>query len=48
MDIYEDEVGTNRVYCTSRMGTIRVYGRQDGGFAVWRQFPYTGSCRFEL
>ena len=31
MDAYETHVGTNHVYCTSRMGTLRVYGRQDGG-----------------
>ena len=46
MDAYETHVGTNRVYCTSRMGTLRVYGRQDGGFSVWKQTPFSGSCRF--
>ena len=30
MDTYEGHVGQNRVYCTSGMGTIRVYGRRDG------------------
>ena len=46
MDTYEGHVGTNRVYCTSRMGTLRVYGRQDGGFSVWKQTAFSGSCRF--
>ncbi len=46
MDTYEGHVGTNRVYCTSRMGTLRVYGRQDGTFSVWKQTNFSGSCRF--
>ncbi len=46
MNTYEGHVGTGRVYCTSRMGTLRVYGRQDGGFAVWKQTAFSGSCRF--
>lgn len=46
MDIYEGHVANGRVYCTSRMGTIRVYGRTDGRFSVWKQTNFSGSCRF--
>lgn len=46
MDIYEPHVAANRMYCTSRMGTLRIYGRRDGRFSVWKQRPFTGSCRF--
>ena len=46
MDIYEPAVGIDRVYCTSRMGTIRIYGSANGDYKIFRQFPYTGSCRF--
>ncbi len=46
MDTYEGHVGTGRVYCTSRMGTLRVYGRRDGRFSVWKQTNFNGSCRF--
>jgi beta-lactamase superfamily II metal-dependent hydrolase len=46
VNAYEEAVGHNRVYCTSRQGTIRVYGRQDGSFTVRRQTPYSGSCKF--
>lgn len=43
---YEQGVGHDRVYCTSRHGTIRVYGREDGTFSVFRQFPSDSSCTF--
>lgn len=46
VEIYEDSVGRDDVYCTSRQGTLRVYGRQDGGFAIYRQFLWDGSCAF--
>lgn len=39
-------VGREDVYCTSRQGTPRVYGRQDGGFVIYRQFLRGGSCAF--
>jgi beta-lactamase superfamily II metal-dependent hydrolase len=46
MDIYEPAVGVSKVYCTSRMGTIRVYGRPNGRYSIHKQFPFSGSCRF--
>ena len=46
VQIYEAAVGDNKVYCTSRQGTIRVYGRRDGGFSVFKQFSHSGSCAF--
>jgi len=46
MDIYEPAVGLNKVYCTSRMGTIRVYGRTDGTSSIFKQERFNGSCRF--
>ena len=45
---YEGAVGQDDVYCTSRQGTIRVYGRRDGRFSIHRQFPYSGSCQFGM
>ena len=27
-------------------GTIRVYGRKDGKFSIWRQGKLNGSCAF--
>ena len=46
MDTYEAHVGTNRVFCTSRMGTIRIYGTCDDRRFVSKQFDFSGSCRF--
>ncbi len=46
VSIYEAAVGQNRVYCTTRQGTIRIYGRRNGSFSVRKQFPYSGSCAF--
>lgn len=46
VDIYEASVGREDLYCTSRQGTLQVYARQDGGFAIHRQFLRGGSCAF--
>jgi len=46
MNIYEPAVGIDRVYCTTRMGTIRIYGWPSGNFRVHKQTPFSGSCRF--
>lgn len=43
---YEDAVGHNRVYCTSRHGTVRVYGFKNGRRRIQRQFRDNGSCTF--
>jgi beta-lactamase superfamily II metal-dependent hydrolase len=43
---YEQAVGHDDVHCTSRHGTIRVYGRQDGTFSVFRQTQSDSSCAF--
>ena len=46
VDAYEQAVGAGRVYCTSRHGTIRVYGRQNGSFSIFKQFQSDSSCAF--
>lgn len=46
MTAYEAAVGENRIYCTSRHGTVRVYGRPNGSFRIFRQSDNEGSCRF--
>ena len=46
VEAYEGVVGRKKVHCTSRHGTVRVYGRRNGNFSVHRQFQHTGSCAF--
>ena len=46
VEAYEQAVGHRRVYCTSRHGTIRVYGRRDGKFSIRRQVQDNSSCAF--
>ena len=43
---YEAAVGHNRVYCTSRHGTVRVYGFKSGRRRIQRQIRDNGSCTF--
>lgn len=45
MDTYEDWVGRHDVHCTSRHGTIRIYGYQTGWHRIYRQTPTGASCR---
>lgn len=46
MDAYEKVVGEDNIHCTSRHGTIRVYGRTDGSHRIFHQFDSDESCRF--
>jgi competence protein ComEC len=46
VEIYEGHVGQDRTYCTQYMGTIRIYGRRDGRFAIYPQFAHSGQCGF--
>lgn len=47
MTIYESAVGTDDIHCTSRHGTIRVYGYADGrSHRIFHQFQSVQSCRF--
>ena len=47
VDAYESAVGHKDVHCTSQHGTVRVYGKKNGKFSVWRQVKDNGSCTFE-
>lgn len=42
-----DSVTNERVYCTNRHGTIRVYGYANGGIVVRRQRLVEKSCAFD-
>ena len=44
---YESEVDEDRVYCTNRHGTIRIYGFPDGRIRVRRQRITNKSCVFD-
>ena len=47
MTIYENAVGADDLHCTSRHGTVRVYGYADGRpHRIFQQFPSDDSCRF--
>jgi beta-lactamase superfamily II metal-dependent hydrolase len=46
IEAYETAVGRAKVHCTSRHGTVRIYGRPNGTFSVSRQFAFAGSCEF--
>jgi len=48
VDAYEAAVGHNRVYCTSRHGTVRVYGYKNGRRRIQKQFKDNASCTFGL
>lgn len=37
----------NRLFCTNRHGTLRIYGYQDGHFTVTRQRPTAKSCTYD-
>lgn len=37
----------DKVYCTNRHGTLRVYGYQDGRSRVYRQFRNDKSCKYD-
>ena len=45
MDAYE-VLAAKDIHCTSRHGTIRVYGRRNGTHTINHQFSSSGSCRF--
>lgn len=46
MTAYENAVGQNNIHCTSRHGTIRIFGFADGrAHRVLHQFASTQSCR---
>jgi competence protein ComEC len=47
MTIYEEAVGVDDIHCTSRHGTIRIFGFSDGRpHKVFHQFGSDTSCRF--
>lgn len=46
MDAYEAAVGRRDIHCTSRHGTIRVYGYESGGHRIRRQTRSNQSCHF--
>ncbi len=46
MDAYEDAVGHFDIHCTSRHGTMRIYGYRSGWHRIYRQNPVNESCRF--
>ena len=45
MDAYE-ALGTENVHCTSRHGTVRVYGQRNGRHQIHHLFDSDESCRF--
>lgn len=46
MTVYENAVGEDNIHCTSRHGTVRVYGYADGRQRIFHQFDSDESCRF--
>ena len=47
MTIYESAVGADDIHCTSRHGTVRIYGYADGRpHRIFHQFQSDDSCRF--
>ena len=41
------EASNNRVYCTNRHGTLRIYGYPNGTSRIFRQFTIDKSCKYD-
>ena len=46
MTAYENVVGGDNIHCTSRHGTVRIFGFADGHHRIVHQFSSDDSCRF--
>jgi competence protein ComEC len=47
VDDYVEAAGFNRVYCTNRHGTVRIYGYPDGRVRANKQIQSTDACTFD-
>ena len=47
VDAYESAVGSSKVYCTNRHGTVRVFGYASGSSRVYKQRVNKKDCTYD-